>query len=406
MKWGHNLKLSLRALARARVRTLLSASSMMIGIAAVTLLFGVGAGAEKAYQAALETMGKNLLSVGSQRKASNALRGGSQRFQTLTLADSRAIMNELDSVTLAAPIAMTSSELRFGSNSARMTVIGTTPEFRITNNMVLTTGRFIDEFDMRDVARVALIGSQVEKKMFKDTPALGARLQVGGAPYIVIGVLEEKGPDTTGSTQDDRILIPVTTAQKRLLNVDYIDRIFVQAVSKPMIDTAMRQVRELLRSRHGLSENTADDFTVRDQAATLSTMNKTQKSLATFLAGIATLTLGLASVGLLAVSLLSVRERVGEIGLRLAVGALPGQVMAQFLSEAVTIALIGAAAGLMVGVIGIMVGSWLLGWQLTLTGTSVMYTVLIALGLSLAFGAYPALRAAKLDPIMALRGAH
>jgi len=378
---------------------------MMIGIAAVTLLFGVGGGAQKAYQAALETMGKNLLSVGSQRKASGALRGGSQRFQTLTLADSRAIMNELDSVALAAPIAMTSSELRFGGGSARMTVIGTTPEFQITNNMVLTAGRFIDEFDLRDVARVAVIGSQVEKELFKDTPALGARLLVGGAPYIVIGVLEEKGPDTTGSTQDDRILIPVTTAQKRLLNVDYIDRIFVQAVSKPMIDTAMRQVRELLRSRHGLSEKTADDFTVRDQAATVSTMDKTQKSLATFLAGIATLTLGLASVGLLAVSLLSVRERVGEIGLRLAVGALPGQVMAQFLSEAVMIALIGAAAGLMVGVIGIIVGAWLLGWQLALTGMSVMYTFLIALGLSLLFGAYPALRAAKLDPIMALRGA-
>lgn len=388
------------------MRTLLSASSMMIGIAAVTLLFGVGAGAEKAYQAALETMGKNLLSVGAQRKASSALRGGSQRFQTLTLADSTAIMNELDSVALTAPIAMTGSELRFGGSSVRMTVIGTTPEFQTTNNMALAAGRFMDEFDLRDVARVAVIGSQVKKKLFKETQALGQRLLVGGAPYIVIGILEEKGPDTTGSTQDDRILIPVTTAQRRLLNVDYVDRIFVQAASRPMIDTAMRQVRELLRSRHGLPDQDADDFIVRDQAATLSTMNKTQKSLATFLAGIATLTLTLASVGLLAVTLLSVRERVGEIGLRLAVGALPRQVMAQFLSEAVMIALLGAAAGLMVGVIGIMVGSWLLGWQMALTGMSVMYTFLIALGLSLLFGAYPALRAARLNPILALRGAH
>ncbi len=386
------------------MRTLLSASSMMIGIAAVTLLFGVGAGAEKAYQAALETMGKNLLSVGSQRKPSGALRGGNQRFQTLTMADARAIMNELDSVALTAPIAMTSSDLRYGGNSVKMTVIGTTPEFQTTNIQPLTAGRFIDEFDMGDVARVAVIGSQVAKKLFKGQAALGKRLLVDGAPFTVIGVLEEKGPDSTGSAQDDRILIPITTAQRRLLNVDFVDRIFVQAVSKPMINSAIREVRSLLRSRHGLAAKTADDFTIRDQAATLSTMNKTQQSLAKFLAGIATLTLGLASFGLLAVSLLSVRERTGEIGLRLAVGALPGQLMLQFLSEAVMIALIGAIAGLFVGVIGIIVGAWLLGWQLALTGMGVLYTFLIALGLSLIFGAYPALRAAKLDPIISLRG--
>ena len=376
----------------------------MVGITAVTLLFGVGAGAEKAYQAALETMGKNLLSVGSQRKASDALRGGNQRFQTLTMDDSRAIMEELDSVTLVAPIAMTSANLRYGGDSVRMTVIGTTPEFQITNNQNPTSGRFFDEFDMRDVARVAVIGSQVRKKLFKGIPALNERLLVDGAPFIVIGVLEEKGPDSTGTAQDDRILIPATTAQRRLLNVDYVDRIFVQAVSKPMINTAMSEVRELLRSRHGLAINSNDDFTVRDQAANLSTMNKTQESLAKFLAGIATLTLALASVGLLAVTLLSVRERVGEIGLRLAVGARPVQVMAQFLSEAVMIALIGAVAGLLVGMIGIMVGAWLLGWQLALTWMSVLYTFLIALGLSLIFGAYPAFRAARLDPILALRG--
>ena len=390
------------------MRTLLSASSIMIGIAAVTLLLGVGAGAEKAYQAALESMGKNLLSVGSQRKRTTALRGSNQRYQTLTLADARAIASELDVVVRTAPIAMGSFDLRYGGDSVRMTVIGTTPEFQITNVQPLTAGRFFDEFDLRDTARVAVIGSQVEKKVFKGRPALGERLLVGGAPFIVIGVLEEKGPDISGTPQDDRVLVPITTAQRRLLNVDYVDRIFVQAISKPMIDTTIKQVSELLRSRHDLADASADapasdDFTVRDQAAMLSTMNKTEQSLAKFLAGIAAMTLALASVGLLAVSLLSVRERVGEIGLRLAVGALPTQVMAQFLSEAVIIALIGAAAGLLVGVIGIIVGAWLLGWNTTLTGMNVFYTFLIALVLSLLFGAYPALRAARLNPIVALR---
>jgi putative ABC transport system permease protein len=379
---------------------------MMIGIAAVTLLFGVGAGAEKAYQAALETMGKNLLSIGAQRKQGNALRGSNLRYQTLTLNDWRAIGEELDSIERAAPIAMKNFDLRYGGESVNMTVIGTTPEFQITNNQLLQAGRFIDEYDLNDVSRVAVIGSQVEKELFKGKPAIGERILVGGAPFIVIGVLVAKGVDPTGSPQDDRILVPVTTALQRLLAVDYIDRIFVQAVSKPMIDTAMKQLRELLRARHGLADKTADDFTVRVQVTVLKAMNRTEQSLSKFLAGIATLTLGLASVGLLAVSLLSVRERHGEIGLRLAVGALPRHVLAQFLLEAVMIALIGAAAGLLVGVFGIIVGAWLLDWQLALTGKGVLYTFLISLLLSLVFGAYPALRAARLDPIIALRGAH
>jgi putative ABC transport system permease protein len=230
-------------------------------------------------------------------------------------------------------------------------------------------------------------------------------LLVDGAPFIVIGVLAEKGVDATGSPQDDRILVPVTTAQRRLLGVDFVDRIFVQAVSKEMIDTAMRNVRTLLRARHGLGDTAVDDFTIRDQAGLLGALDETDRTLGRFLAGIAVLTLGLASIGLLAVSLLSVRERHGEIGLRLAVGALPRQVLAQFLSEAVMIALLGTVAGLLVGAFGIMVGEWLIGWQLTLSGKGVLYTALISLVLSLLFGAYPALRAARLDPIVALKGA-
>lgn len=392
-------------MARARLRVLLSSSGMAIGIAAITLLFGVGAGSEKAFRQALETMGKNLLSVGAQRQESDALRGASKRFQTLTLGDWRAIGDELDSVDKAAPIVMNNFQLRYRGESVNMTVIGTTPEFEFTNTQLLVAGRFLDDIDLEANARVAVIGSEAARQLFRGEQPLGERILVDGAPYIVIGLLAEKGVDPTGSPQDDRILVPVTTAQRRLLGVDFVDRIFVQAISKEKMDTAIADVRTLLRARHGLNDSVDDDFTIRDQAGLLGTLDETDRTLTRFLAGTAALTLGLASIGLLAVSLLSVQERQHEIGLRLALGALPSQILVQFLSEAVINALLGATGGLLVGAFGIIVGQWLIGWQLTLNGWGVAYAFLVSLALSLLFGAYPALRAARLDPIAALRSA-
>jgi putative ABC transport system permease protein len=192
---------------------------------------------------------------------------------------------------------------------------------------------------------------------------------------------------------------------RRLLNVDYIDRIFVQAQSRELVDTVTNGIGDLLRQRHALNiANKPDDFTIRDQAELVRTVRRSDDTMQSFLGGLSVLLLSLSCIGLLAVSLLSVRERHTEIGLRLAVGALPRHVMAQFLSEAVMIAALGALSGLFVGGIGIILGQWLMGWQMQITGLNTLYSMLIPLGLALLSGAYPALRAARLDPIYALRG--
>jgi len=376
-----------------------------MGIAAVFILFSLGAGAEKAFESALSSMGKNLLVVGSVRKASDALRGKSQRFRTLTLDDWQAILRDVDGVKRAAPIAMNNFDVRYGGRANNVTVIGTSPEYRYSNVHHPAAGRFFDETDIQSQARVAVIGPQIARELFFGEQPIGERLLIGGAPFEVIGVLQKKGTDAGGIPQDDKILVPVTTAMRRLLNVDYIDRIFVQAESRDQIAGVTSDVRDLLRQRHALDMSAApDDFTIRDQTELVRTIRRSDATMQRFLRGLSTLLLGLACAGLLAVTLLSVRERHAEIGLRLAVGALPRHVMLQFLAEAVFIAMLGAISGLLLGGIGITLGQWALGWQMQITGLNTLYTMLIPLVLALLAGAYPALRAARLDPIRALRG--
>jgi putative ABC transport system permease protein len=399
MKTLHRLRLTFTVLSRARARTLLAAGAMAVGIAAVGLLFAVGAGAEKAFRASLENMGRNLISVSSGRKQADALRGSARRFQSLSLADWRSIRDEIDSVATAAPIVMDNFDLVYFGASVNMTVIGTSPEFQQSNNQQLATGRFIDEMDVKDRARVAVLGARAASELFRGEQALGERLLVGGKPYTVIGVLKEKGLDATGSKQDDRILVPVSTALRRLLLVDYVDRIFVQAASREEIDLAMREVSQLLFERHG-----REDFTVRHQATMIRGIDNNQRTLSRFLGGTAAMTLGLAGLGLFSVSLLSVRERRSEIGLRRAVGALPRHLLTQFLFETVAIAMLGVVAGLLVATIGITLGQWLIGWELALDAQSVFSTFAISLGLALTAGLAPASRAARMDPILALQG--
>jgi putative ABC transport system permease protein len=405
VKWGHNLKLSAQALSRARSRTLLCSSSMTIGISALFILLSLSAGSEKVIETALESIGKNLLAVGSRRKESDALRGKGQRFQTLTLDDWQAISSQINGVERAAPIAMNSFNLLHHGNSMTATVIGTTPEFEYSNVQHPSAGRFIDDFDLQSQARVAVIGTQVVQELFFGEEAIGKRLLIAGAPYEVIGILQQKGPDPSGSPQDDKVFVPVTTAMRRLLNVDFVDRIFIQASSAAVVDQVKQDTRELLRQRHGTSgRNQADDFTITDQANLVRTISQSKKTMTRFLAGLSILLLGLASVGLLAVSLLSVRERHAEIGLRLAIGALPHHLVVQFLAEAAMIAVLGIVSGLLVGGISIILGQKLMGWQLEITGMNALYTMLIPMGLALLSGAYPAFKAARLDPIQALRG--
>jgi putative ABC transport system permease protein len=403
MKWAKNLRFSVRALNRARSRALLSISGVAIGIAAVAILIGAGAGAERAFQQNLEKLGENLLAVNAARTETDALRGASTMYETLTLQDWERIQ-DLPSVKRAAPVADGGRTLRVGRLAQSFTIIGTTPEFQEAKKFELVAGRFIDDDDIASRRRVAVLGADVIEDLYFGEWPLGETVRIGNVPFTIIGILKKKGLNPDGTSDDGQIVVPVTTAQRRVLNTDHLSRIFVQAVSKPAIDEVHVQVASLLRDEHGFSRpNYRDDFEIQDQDALLATQDEMSGSFGRLTLGLAALALGLGGVGLLAVSLLSVRERYGEIGLRMAIGALPRDILVQFLTETVLLALLGGVAGILFGGAVILLGNQMTGWTMVLTWEAVTYPFLISLAIAVVFGAFPALRAARLDPIIALR---
>lgn len=398
MKWRKNLRLSATVLWRSRGRTLLSIAGMAVGIAAVAAVVALGAGAERALQDVLEQMGRNQLVLNAGRTETGALRGRSRQYETLELADAEALAEAVPGVERVAPISSGARRLRFRGRTLSTTVTGTTPELFEIRNHGLVAGRFFDADDVRDAHRVAVLGSYVVQELFRGEWPLGATLEVGGIPFTVVGVLRKKGSTGEGSNEDGQIVVPVSAAQRRVLNVDYLDRVFVQAVSEDALPEAERGIEALLRRRHGRR-----DFELQNQAALLAARAKTGGSLAQVVRWLAVVTLALGGVGLLAVSLLSVRERYGEIGLRLAVGARRRDVALQFLAEAVLIGVLGGVAGLLAGGAAILIGEQWSGWPLVLTWRSVAYPFAVSLAVAVVSGAYPALRASRLDPIVALR---
>jgi putative ABC transport system permease protein len=258
--------------------------------------------------------------------------------------------------------------------------------------------------DIDQHRRVAVIGANVVSDLYFGEWPIGERVLVGKIPFKIIGILKRKGLNPDGTSDDGQVIVPVTTAQRRVLNTDYLSRIFVQAVSQPAIEIANADITALLRDEHGHDRpNFKDDFEIQDQDSLLATQEQMKGSFGELTLGLAALALGLGGVGLLAVSLLSVRERYGEIGLRMAVGALPRDILIQFLTESVLLAILGGITGIVVGGACILIGSEITGWAMVLTWEAATYPFLISLGIAIVFGAFPALRAARLDPIVALR---
>jgi len=404
VKVVRSLRISVRQLGAHRTRTGLALLGIVIGVSSVIAMVAVGHGARQEVVARVQAMGTDLIMVTPAQIRPTGGRRVRGTVTTLTPQDAAALEDELPRVVAAAPWASRRISVRFQGLSTTTNVMGVTPEVRDILNLATASGSFHTEREEVTAARTAVLGPTVEKALFGAEPAVGQRIFVGQVPFQVIGVLRERGTDLSGSDQDDVVLIPLRTALRRVLNQDWLGGIYLQARSQEDMTEGAEQVRWLLRERHDLDRRRADDdFEIQTQAELMAAHREIGDTFTTLVGGIAAVSLLVGGVGILAIMLISVRERTREIGLRLAVGARRRDVRVQFLAEAIILGTGGGLAGILLGLLGAAGLAILTDWAIQVEPISVAASFTFSLLVGIVFGVYPAYRASLLDPVDALQ---
>lgn len=405
MKLSKSIVLSLEILAAHKLRTALSVLGIVVGVAAVVVIVSVGKGAEKRILDQIRDMGTNLITVSAGQ---TRLVAGRQRQMTIVVtllpADAEAIAKECPSVVAAAPATGNKLATRWEDQNAPTNVLGMTPEGFAVRNYAPASGRFFDADENHASRRVAVLGPTAVENLFGTADPIGQTVRIGrrGVPFEVIGVTQSKGVDANGLDQDDVIIVPLGAAMRRLMNVIFVQSIYVQAKRSDLLDRAEREIRDVLRRRHRL-EGKQDDFTIQNQATLIAGERETAQSMTLLVGSVAGISLLVGGVGILAVMLISVRERVREIGLRRAVGACRRDIRNQFLLESAMLAGLGGLAGVLAGVAATVAASTFGAWEAVVSWESAGIAFAFSVSLGIAFGIYPAVRAASLEPIEALR---
>lgn len=396
--------LSARSAWRQRRRSWPAAIGIAVGVSAMIAMVGVGRGAERAVVDRIRAMGSELVIVSAGQVkvvAGRARQVGN--VTTLLLEDATAIARECPAVRRAAPVQSRKLTVRAGDLSANTTVLGASAEILPVRNLAIREGRGFDDEEARAALRVAVLGETLVRNVFGGRSPVGSTLRVNGVPCEVIGVLEPKGLDASGNDQDDIVLVPIRTAMRRLFNVDHLSNVYVQAVPGGA-SAAADQISLLLRDRHR-ARGTSEDFTVQNQADVLATEKAAAEGFTFVLVAVSSVALLIGGVGVLAVMLIAVRERVREVGLRRAVGATRRDVLLQFVGEALVIGVAGSAVGLLTGILVATVASAVGGWPVLVSAPAAILAMALSSTVAVAFGAIPARRAAAIDPATSLRSA-
>ncbi|AOO65931.1 ABC transporter permease [Sulfurospirillum halorespirans] len=394
-----------RAMGANRLRTFLTMLGMVIGVGAVIVMSAVGAGTQAKVKDSIASMGSNLLIVLAGSMSSGGVRLGSGGVQTLTVSDATAI-EEMDTVSAAAPTTSGSAQLIYQSTNWYTQVTGTTPSYFEVRDWEIENGYSFMDSDVRGATRVVVLGKTIAQNLFGDEDPVGKTIRIKNSPYLVVGVLAKKGQSLDGRDQDDTAIVPITTAQTKLFGTQFkgvVRFIMVEALGDSVMDKAEKEMGELLRQRHKLRESVEDDFTIRNLTALANTAQETTKAMSLMLAAIASISLLVGGIGIMNIMLVSVTERTREIGIRIAIGAKQRHILVQFLLEALMISIIGCLIGVCVGVGGAYTVAHFFPISVVITQNSILISFLVATGVGVFFGFYPARKAANLEPIEALR---
>jgi putative ABC transport system permease protein len=403
MEFTAILRIALRALSRNKMRTVLTMLGIVIGVAAVIAMVGVGQGAQQKVQDQIASMGTNLIYVSAGSVNRGGMHLGAGATKTLIDDDMKAIVREVPTVSSAAPGAGASAQVIYENQNWSTRINGTEPQYFTIRDWPMANGSGFTDDDVSHAANIAVLGATVQQNLFGSADPVGQTIRIGALPFQVVGVLTAKGQSGMGADQDDGVYVPITTLQKKITGQNWLQYVMVSAVSQPASYSAQSQITALLRDRHKIRAGQDDDFQVRNLADVAELADQQSQVMTLLLASIAGVSLIVGGIGIMNIMLVSVTERTREIGIRVAIGATEQDVQRQFLSESVVLSLIGGATGILLGVGASLAITKLLGWAILISPVAIVAAVIFSMAVGVFFGYYPARKAARLDPIEALR---
>jgi putative ABC transport system permease protein len=402
MKFLTILKVGLKAIARNKMRSALTALGIIIGVACVIAMIGVGKGSQAAIQSQISALGTNFLMV----FPGVATQSGARIFtgeSTLTEEDVAAVKAECPSVAYVSPMSRSAGQVVAGNLNWGTQVQGVGVEWPFIRSWNTSSGSFFGDSEVRSASKVCLLGSTVANALFGDQDPVGDSVRIKNFPFRVVGVLETKGGNTQGQDQDDTVVAPYTTVMRLLKGRNRIDMFMASAVSQDAVPQAQAEIDALLRQRHRLGAGQDADFMIRSQQEIAQTANETSHTLSLLLASAASISLLVGGIGIMNIMLVSVTERTREIGIRMAIGAKGKDILTQFLVEALTLSIAGGGIGILLGVGASRFLAWKSGWSIALPPESILLAFGFSAAIGVFFGFYPARKASRLDPIEALR---
>ena len=404
MKLKNLLRAAMRSLGRNKMRTFLTMLGIIIGVASVIAMLAIGQGSKQSIQNQIASMGTNVMIIFPSASQTGGVRMEAGTSQRLTIEDAKAVAERCPTVSYLTPQVRTSAQLVSGSSNWRTSVYGVYPEYFPIRNVVIQSGNMFTQADDRSASKVCVIGQTVAKNLFgENADPIGKFIRVNKIPFKVIGVTVPKGQDAFGHDQDDIVIAPFSTVQKRMLVITYIQSMLASAKSEALIPQATEEITEVLKERHRLGPSEDPDFTIRTQTEIANTASATSRILTILLASIASISLLVGGIGIMNIMLVSVTERTREIGIRMSVGARGRDVLLQFLIEALLISFIGGIIGIGLGILASSVIANVMEWPVTITSSSILLSFLFSTAIGIFFCWYPARKAARLNPIEALR---